>query len=130
MYVKILYHPFSEHDRAVEEFKHEFTKRTAKEVELVSLETREGANLASLYEIITYPAVLACKDDGQLLKLWQNDKLPLINEVSYYARESSQKTPHDHTEKVLKPPTHHSKSTSKSSKSSTVHKSSNSPKKK
>jgi hypothetical protein len=31
-----------------------------------------------------YPAILALQDNGQLLKEWQGNTMPLYNDVSYY----------------------------------------------
>lgn len=87
MKVLILYRPESEHARAVDEFTHEFERRhVGKKVELINLSTREGAAMASLYDIVRYPAILATTDDGQLLNFWQGEQLPLMNEVAAYAQ--------------------------------------------
>ncbi len=85
MRVIILYHPKSEHARRVEEFAHDFLHRhDERTLTLESLETTEGSEKARLYGAVQYPAVLALSDDGQLLKMWEGDQLPLINEVAYY----------------------------------------------
>ena len=55
-----------------------------KEIELLSLETVEGAELAKLYDITNYPAVIVTKDDGQIQKIWQDINLPLMNELEAY----------------------------------------------
>jgi hypothetical protein len=86
MKVSILYHPESDHARAVTDFVRDYKHVTNKDVELISLETPDGAHLAKLYDVTNYPAVLAVSDDGHLLKVWQDEVLPLINEVSYYAQ--------------------------------------------
>ena len=91
MKVIVLYHPNSEHERKVTDFERDFKKQTDKVVELLSLETVEGAEMAKLYGVVQYPAVLARADDGTLLKVWQGD-LPLINEASYYAQEEHQRS--------------------------------------
>lgn len=93
MNVTILYHPNSEHERAVLNFEREFKRRTDKVVDLVSVETRDGADMARLYDIMTYPTVIARRDDGAVLKVWQEEKLPLINEVAYYAQDSLGENP-------------------------------------
>ena len=80
----ILYHPESESARKVEEFSHNFRRQTGEEVQFVSLETRDGSDLARLYDIVSYPAVLVRRDSGELLNSWQGDSLPLINEVAGY----------------------------------------------
>lgn len=88
MIIRILYHPNSEHARQVEDYKRDFERsQNTGEIELISLETREGADMAKLYDIVRYPAVLAVTDtDRVLMKLWQDEKLPLMSEVASYAR--------------------------------------------
>ena len=80
----ILYRPQSEFSRIVEEYARDFEKRTGKTIDLISLDTREGATMASLYDIWKYPALMIMQGDGQLMKDWQGEHLPLINEVSGY----------------------------------------------
>ncbi len=80
----ILYHPKSEHARKVEEFAHDFKRQKDRDIELLSLETREGSAIASIYDIVQYPALLAMQDNGQLLKNWEGEELPLMNEVAAY----------------------------------------------
>jgi hypothetical protein len=84
MKIVVLYHPQSEFARSVEEYAHDFSRNRGKSIELLSLETQEGAAMATLYDIVRYPAVLALKDDGQLLKNWEGEQLPLMNEVAAY----------------------------------------------
>lgn len=86
MKVVVLYRPNSAHSRRVEDFARDFThSHVNRKLELVSLNTRDGASTATLYDVMQYPAVLALKDDGQVLKEWEGDMLPLMNEVAYYA---------------------------------------------
>ncbi len=80
----ILYHPASEFARLVEEYAHDFERTRGKAIELFSLESPEGAEQARLYDIVQYPALLACRDDGQLLSKWEGEQLPLMNEVAGY----------------------------------------------
>jgi hypothetical protein len=82
--VVILYRSNSEHEQVVREFEHEYTHRTGRQLVLMDLNTKEGAELASLYDIVRYPAVLATTASGAMLQLWQDESLPLINEVMYY----------------------------------------------
>lgn len=83
MKLLVLYHPRSEFARPVEEFADAFIKRGHK-VELLSLETREGAALASLYDIVRYPALIVTDDIGHPKKDWQGEQLPLRDEVAGY----------------------------------------------
>lgn len=87
MKVVILYRPNSEHGRPVEEFIHEFQRRNpGHTVEVLSVDTRDGAAMASLYDITSYPGILALRNDGFIQISWQGIPLPLIDEVAAYAR--------------------------------------------
>ncbi|CAN5674489.1 hypothetical protein BH23PAT2_BH23PAT2_03440 [soil metagenome] len=83
----MLYHPNSEFARPVEQYATDFERVHRQKIELLSLETKEGAELARLYDIVRYPAVLARTDEGVLLKQWQQDSLPLMNEVAGYIHQ-------------------------------------------
>lgn len=79
----VLYHPHSQTARLVEDYADSFVKRGHK-VDLVSLETRDGAALASLYDIVRYPALLVTDNIGHPQKDWQGEQLPLKDEVAGY----------------------------------------------
>lgn len=88
MKLLILYRPESDHATTVESFVRDFEHQhedTARHVELVSLNTREGAAMATLYDIMQYPAILALTNDGRVLNAWQGQPLPLMDEVASYA---------------------------------------------
>lgn len=84
MKVVVLYKPESEYARQVEEFIHDFEHQTDKKLEVISLDSREGADFAALYDIVQYPALVAVADNGSMLKRWQGPVLPLVNEIAYY----------------------------------------------
>lgn len=84
MKLSILYRPNSEHARKVEEFTHD-VERQGRKIELISLDTRDGAAMASLYDVMQYPAIIALRDDGQLVKEWEGEQFPLLNEVMAYS---------------------------------------------
>lgn len=53
-----------------------------------NIDSIEGSELAQLYGIMDYPAVLALKNDGQVQQQWEGiDKLPLMNDLAYYAQQ-------------------------------------------
>lgn len=79
-----MYRPNSDHSRIVEDFANDLGRRYSAKIDLISLDTRDGASTASLYDVMQYPAVLALTNDGQLIKDWQGTNLPLMNEISYY----------------------------------------------
>ena len=87
MKVVILYHPKSDHARTVEEFAREFARQTGHSLELVSLESRDGAATASMYDIVRYPAILALNNASELQKNWQGPVMPLINELAFYTQQ-------------------------------------------
>ncbi len=84
MKVVVLYRPNSEHARAAEDLVKDLERNSGNKVELVNADTRDGSATASLYDIMQYPAVLAMRDDGQILKDWQGTTMPRIADVSYY----------------------------------------------
>jgi hypothetical protein len=87
MKVLVLYRPNSEHGRIVEEFIHDFQRRHPSErLEVLNIDSRDGSAMASLYDIMSYPAVLVVQDDGYVQRSWEGDSLPLMDEVASYAR--------------------------------------------
>ncbi len=85
----ILYRPKSEHALAVETFIRDLKRsHGVGNVEVQDIDSREGSSTASLYDIMQYPAILALRDDGSVLRIWQGDMLPVMNEVAYYAFSS------------------------------------------
>ena len=86
MKVAILYRPNSEHARLVEEFAHDIDRQQGIRVELMSLETRDGAAMATLYDVTSYPAIVVTREDGGVVQLWVGEQLPLMNEVAAFAR--------------------------------------------
>ncbi len=85
MKVVILYRQKSEHARLVETFIHDFQKRyNAGSLEVLDADSQEGVATAELYDIVSYPAIIALRDDGSVLKSWSDEMLPLMDEVAYY----------------------------------------------
>ncbi|HET7641422.1 MAG TPA: hypothetical protein VFK47_22120 [Ktedonobacteraceae bacterium] len=90
MKLLILYRPHSEHATAIESFVRDFERLydVGERLELVDLNTRDGAATASLYDIVSYPAILAVADNGSMLTMWQGQPLPLMDEVAGYIHGS------------------------------------------
>ena len=87
MRVLILYRPNSEHGRLTEEFIHDYQKRhQSDDLEVLNIDTREGSAIASLYDVMQYPAILVLQNDGYVQRAWQGDNLPLMDEVASYVR--------------------------------------------
>ena len=88
MKVVVLYRPNSEHGFIIDEFVRNFQARTsgAYKLEMINVDSREGAAMASLYDIMQYPAVLVIQNDGYMQQSWEGENLPLIDEVVAYSR--------------------------------------------
>lgn len=82
----ILYHPNSEQAGPAETFKHDFEARHyGFKIELVSLETIEGSDMAATYDVTRYPAILVTHDDGSFQQMWQDQPWPPLEEVFAYS---------------------------------------------
>jgi hypothetical protein len=82
----VLYHPKSQHGGWVEDYSRDYKNAKNKQLKLISLETVEGDDIAKLYDVTAYPAVLVKAGDGSLLKLWQGG-LPMMNELDSYFQQ-------------------------------------------
>lgn len=87
MKLLILYRPNSEYAREVESFVRDFQRQfeAGRKTELISMDTREGVEVAALYDILEFPAILALADNGLILNSWVGMPLPLMNDVAGYA---------------------------------------------
>lgn len=59
-----------------------------RKIEMVSINTRDGAATASLYDVMSYPAILVLGNDGSMVNFWQGMPLPLMDEVAGYANSA------------------------------------------
>ncbi len=80
----VFYRPKTEHESEVLTYVRDFGRAHPEaEIELVDLNSREGARQAEVYGIMQYPAILALKeDDGSVINLWQGQPLPLMDELA------------------------------------------------
>lgn len=84
MKVYLFYRPDSEHEQLVNVFAHDFARETGKSLDLINVDTIEGSEKAQLYDVMSFPAIVAASDEGIMQQIWQGEMLPTINEVSYY----------------------------------------------
>lgn len=86
MKVLILYRPNSEHSTSVETFVRDFQHQhdLGSKIELVSVNTRDGAATASLYDVWSFPTIMVLGDDGSMVNMWEGEPLPLMDEVAGY----------------------------------------------
>lgn len=81
----MLYRSDSEEGRVVESFIHDFRKsHDVEHLEVLDIVTREGSAMATLYDVMRYPAILALRDDGSVLRSWEGVPLPMMDELAYY----------------------------------------------
>jgi len=86
MRLVVLYRPDSEFSRSVEEFIEGYRRwHEGERVEIVNYDSRDGTAMASLYDIVQQPAILAIREDGSVLKTWQGETMPLMDEVASYS---------------------------------------------
>lgn len=85
MKAQLLYRTNSEGERLAREFAGDYERQTGQKIDAIDVDTPEGQQLVQLYDIVSYPAIIARTDDGTLLQLWQGEPMPRISEVNYYA---------------------------------------------
>src|SRR3989344_3601599 len=90
MKVIVLFRPNSEHSGLIEDYARDFERFKAKKLQLISLNTIEGDDMARLYDVTQYPAFLAIADSGTMQRLWQGNPMPLMDELAYYTQQQDQ----------------------------------------
>ena len=83
----ILYRPRSAQTTDIEAFIRDFQYRHEGRLDVLDADSRDGIAMAVLYDIMSYPAILALRDDGSVMKSWEGDMLPLMDEVAYYTSQ-------------------------------------------
>lgn len=74
----------SDYGRELEEWIRELERRTGKEIESMTPDSREGESFCRAYDIVEYPTIIAVGNDGREMATWRGKTLPLLNEVSYW----------------------------------------------
>jgi len=84
MRLLVLYRPNSEHQSTIEAFVRDLERQhdLRNKIEMISIDTREGSDLAELYDVTDYPAILALGGDGSILNAWVGLPLPLMGDVA------------------------------------------------
>jgi hypothetical protein len=87
MKVLVLYRPNSEFARQIEEFVHDLRTRhnvDERHLEVLDYDSREGAAIASLYDVTAQPSIVIVGDNGGYVKGWSGSELPMLDEVAGY----------------------------------------------
>lgn len=85
----MMYRPNSEHERRALDYLRDFAAQTGKKLETIDPDSREGADMARLYEVMQYPSIIATDYEGHVQNIWPPDRLPTYSELSYYVPEQS-----------------------------------------
>ena len=86
MKVIILSRHESEYGRQVESFIHDYqTVHQDSKLEILNIDSRDGSATASLYDVMQNPAILILRDDGSVVKSWEGETLPLMDEIAAYS---------------------------------------------
>lgn len=66
-------------------FHEELSRRCPdRKIQLIDVDTRDGASEAALYDVMRLPSVAVIADDGRVLNVWHGGPLPLQDEVMSY----------------------------------------------
>lgn len=77
----------AETDTQLQGYLRDFEQRTGKQIELMDADSKEGVELAQVYDILQFPAILVREDTGELVQAWSEiDKWPTISELGYYTQ--------------------------------------------
>lgn len=67
---------------------HEFTHRYPhSDPQLIDADSVDGVDKCRVYDVMTFPTVLAVDNDGVQLQRWDGGMMPLMNEVSFFANQ-------------------------------------------
>lgn len=81
----ILYKPNSETESSVQEYVREFGRETGRTIALIDSDTVQGIEIAKLYDVVQFPAIVVFRDDGSFIESWlDREKWPTISELSFY----------------------------------------------
>ena len=91
MKVLVLYKQRSEHRQIVEEFMRQFKSRNPEvKLDSMDIDNREGYATANLYDVLRFPTVLALRNDGTVLQIWEgDDHIPQLDEIGAYVLDQS-----------------------------------------
>ncbi len=87
MKILVLYRPKAEYRQTIEDFISQYKERYPRSrVEILDVDKREGIAMASIYDVMRYPSILALRDDGSVLQTWEGlENMPRLDDVSVYA---------------------------------------------
>ena len=88
MNILVFYRPNSEHARNVEVFLHDLQKQhdvDQSSLRILDVDSREGIELAKIYDVVSHPAIVATDNNGGYIQSWVGPQLPLMRDVAAYS---------------------------------------------
>ena len=67
----------------VQDYLRDFERQTGKKLAQMDVDSVQGMDICRLYDIVSYPAIVATDNDGHVQQIWQ-ETLPTISELGYY----------------------------------------------
>lgn len=83
MRVVCVYRDNEDYSRTVSDWLEDFYRRTGREIEVIDPD-RES-DFCLVHDIVEYPSILALDSNGSVKMMWRGKKMPLIDDVNYYA---------------------------------------------
>ncbi|MEI6248987.1 MAG: hypothetical protein WCP00_00095 [bacterium] len=81
----ILYRPNSENSLAIENYCATLKKEIyGINIEILDIDSVDGADKAKIYGVISYPAFVVTRDDGQVQNIWEGESYPTKDELESY----------------------------------------------
>jgi len=86
MKVVVLYKVRSEYRASVESFIEDYRRVYPKsKLEILDIDHRDGIAMASLYDVFSFPTILALRNDGSVVQVWEGiEQLPRVDDVRAY----------------------------------------------
>lgn len=91
MKLLVFYRQNSEEARTVEEYLHDLVRMhdiREQDIKIMDPNTREGSTEASLYDVLSYPGIVATDNYGGYIYSWSGG-LPLMDELIGYTMSSN-----------------------------------------
>ena len=88
MKILVLYRPHSDHARRIEEFLHDLQRQhdiDERNVQVLDIDSRDGIATASIYDVVSSPAIVVTDNVGGYVQSWTVSNLPLMQDVAAYA---------------------------------------------
>jgi hypothetical protein len=85
MKLLVLYRSNSEYSLAVEKYCADLKKEIYDiNIEILDIDSLDGTDKAKIYGVMSYPAFVVTRDDGQVQNIWEGESYPTKDELESY----------------------------------------------